>query len=175
MYDLDPYQSQAVEFVMVDALGTEVAGLGAGLTVQLSIAGGAPVPSTGVQTEIGLGWYRYVATALECLPGPLAFAITAPGCIQQNLVYKVKSLAVNATDFTYTVTNIVTGSPIDGAQCWFYTDIAMTNCVWTGFTDAFGVARDVSGNLPFLDFGTYYIRRHMVGYTFADPDTEIVS
>jgi hypothetical protein len=47
--------------------------------------------------------------------------------------------------------------------------------VWGGDTDAFGVARDDAGELPRLDPGTYYFWRNLAGWTFTNPDTEIVS
>jgi len=80
-----------------------------------------------------------------------------------------------AIEFTYTVTDIVTGNPIEGVEVWISTDLAATNIVWKGDTDAFGIAMDVLGNLPRLDAGTYYFWRQKVGYTFTDPDTEVVS
>lgn len=78
-------------------------------------------------------------------------------------------------EFTYTVTDISTGLPIEGVDVWFTTDAGGTNLKWRGTTDAFGVARDTVNNLPCLDSGTYYVWRNASGYTFDDPDTEVVS
>lgn len=80
-----------------------------------------------------------------------------------------------AINFTYTVTSSTTGLPIEGVEVWFSTDVAGANIVWKGDTDAFGIARDVNGALPALDAGTYYVWRQRAGYTFVDPDTEVVS
>lgn len=80
-----------------------------------------------------------------------------------------------AINFTYTVTDSVTTLPIEGVEVWFSTDNPAVNIVWKGDTDAFGVARDVLGNLPALDAGNYFVWRQKAGYTFADPDTEVVS
>lgn len=86
-----------------------------------------------------------------------------------------------AVEFTYTMTESGSGDPIEGVEVWFSTDNPtgspndVSNVVWRGFTDAFGVARDASLNLPLLDSGTYYVWRQLGGYTFANPDTEIVS
>ena len=80
-----------------------------------------------------------------------------------------------ALEFTYTVTDSGTGLPIDGVDVDISTDLAGSNVVWCGVTDAFGVARDEGGNLPRLDPGTYYFWRNKSGYIFADPDTEVVS
>lgn len=80
-----------------------------------------------------------------------------------------------AINFTYTITDSVTALPIEGVEVWISTDSPAVNIVWKGDTDAFGVARDVNGNLPALDAGTYYFWRQKAGYIFSDPDTEVVS
>ena len=73
-----------------------------------------------------------------------------------------------ALTWTYTLTNSSTGAAIIGADVWVTTDIAGTNIVATGTTGS-------SGNVTFyLDAGTYYIWRQCNGYTFTNPDTEIV-
>jgi len=77
-------------------------------------------------------------------------------------------------EFTYTLTDSVTGLPIDGARVWMATDAAITNIVWVGVTDVFGVARDGDTLLPHLVAGTYYIKSRASGYTF-EIDTEIVA
>lgn len=177
MYNLKLSTAQTISFVMINSVGVEIAGLtGAGLTVQISKAGGAFAPSTGAKTEISDGWYTYTLSAAETnTEGPLAVMVDGAGCVQQNLLFQVVDFAITAIEFTYTVTNSVTGLPIEGVQCFFCTDAAGTNVVWSGDTDTFGVARDDAGNLPRLDPGTYYIFRQKSGYTFIDPDTETVS
>lgn len=80
-----------------------------------------------------------------------------------------------AVEFTYTVTDSVTTFPIAGVVVDVSTDIAGTNFIWTGITDAFGVARDEGGNLPRLDPGTYYFWKNRPGYIDdQNPDTEVV-
>lgn len=81
-----------------------------------------------------------------------------------------------AVEHTYTVTNSVTLQPVDGVEVWYTTDLAGNNVVWYGNTDAFGVARDASGNKPMLDPGTYYVWKQLAGYTIdQNPDTEVVA
>jgi hypothetical protein len=80
-----------------------------------------------------------------------------------------------AIEFTYTVTNSVTGIPIEGAEVWITTDVAGANIIWKGDTDTFGVARDDAGNLPRLDPGTYQFWTQRAGFTFVNPDAEVVS
>jgi hypothetical protein len=80
-----------------------------------------------------------------------------------------------AIAFTYTVTDAGTGLPIDGVCVWITTDVAGTNVIWIGHTDAFGVARDNAGNLPMLDAGTYQFWRQLAGFVFANPQAMVVS
>ena len=80
-----------------------------------------------------------------------------------------------AIEYTYTVTNSVTGLPIEGVEVWFSTDVEGANIVWAGVTDAFGVARDVLEAKPWLDAGTYYVWRQKTNYAFTNPAVEIVS
>ena len=90
MYDLTLNAVNKIPFVMVDAAGAEVAGLGTALTIALSVNGGTFAPSAGSKAELSSGWYLYTTTAAECATaGPLALKITAAGCVQQNLVCSV--------------------------------------------------------------------------------------
>jgi cell division septation protein DedD len=74
-----------------------------------------------------------------------------------------------ATESTYTVTNSVDGLPIADVAVWVTTDAPGTNRVASGVTDAFGVVTF------WLDSGTYYLWREKSGWTFANPDTEVVA
>lgn len=171
-------QANLVTFVMINASGAEVTGLGNGFTVQVSKAGAAFQASAGTKAEIGLGIYSYLCTAGEANTyGPVVLVVTGAGCIQQNLEYIVEERTINAVAFTYTLTEPPEGggTPIPGALIWFTIDVNGLNVVWNGVTDAFGVARDDNSNLPRLDPGTYYVWRQKAGYNFTDPDTEVVS
>lgn len=170
-------QANRIAFVMVDAAGTEVAGLGNGFTLEISKNGGAFNASAGAKAEIGNGWYTYLATAGEANTiGPVAIRVTGAGAVQQNLEYVVKQRTPGAIAFTYTVTNTATLAPIEGVEVWITTDIAGNNTIWNGHTDALGVARDDNGNLPYLDPGTYYFWKQLGAYLNNQvPDTEVVS
>jgi len=125
MYRLELSQSQEITFVMIDAAGNEVAGLGNTFILELRKPGGAFVGSAGVKAEIGNGWYSYVTTAAETdTVGPLSVRVTGAGCVQQNLEYVVETRAISAIEFTYTVTDSVTLLPIEGVQVWIATDLA---------------------------------------------------
>jgi len=80
-----------------------------------------------------------------------------------------------AIEFTYTMTDSGTGFPVADVEIWVSTDVTGFNIIWKGYTDTFGIARDVAGNKPHLDAGTYYFWRHKLGYSETDPDVEIVS
>jgi len=174
-------QVNLITFVLVDNTYTEVAGVGDNFTIEISKAGGPFVAGVGAKAEIGDGWYSYILTAAECdTVGPLSVMIPANlvfSYIQQNLEYIVLSRAIGCRTFTYTVIDSVTLLPVEDVEVWFSTDFAdpPANVVWYGTTDAFGIARDVGGNIPCLDDGTYAVWKQKVGYTpVAWPDTEIV-
>lgn len=83
---------------------------------------------------------------------------------------------LTAVDFTYTVTDVVTTNPIQGAVVKISTDLAGTNVIWSGVTNEFGVAVNTgNGEVPSLDPGTYYFWTYAGGYDFSNPDTEVVS
>lgn len=172
-------QTNLITFVLVDNAYNEVAGVGNAFTLEISKAGGAFVASTGVKAEISDGWYSYELTAAECdTIGPLSVMIPANivfSYIQQNLLFVVETYTPGAVEYTYTITNTSTGLPIEDVFVKFTTDAAGLNTAWIGQTDVFGVARDVEGSLPLLDPGTYYIWRNKIGFTFVDPDVELVS
>lgn len=164
---------------MVDHLYQEVAGLGATVTGFIYKSGGGGFnPVINAVAEIGNGWYTLLLTAAECdTIGPLAFYAPAVGiAIQQNLEYVVQQRNDLCIEFTYTLTNLSTGLPIEGAKIWFTTDAAGHNIIWNGKTDVFGIARDHEGNLPCVDQGTYYVWAKKAGLIAnAWPDTENVS
>lgn len=169
-------QQNTILLVLIDSVGVEVAGLGTAFVLELSKAGAAFAASAGTKFEIGSGWYGYTATAAEADTfGPVAIKVTHASVVQQNLEYVVEQRTILAVEFTYTVTSTADASPIDGAYVAIAVNLSGANVVWTGYTDAFGVARDNDGNLPRLDPGTYYIFRQKSGFTFSDPDTEVVA
>lgn len=102
---------------------------------------------------------------------------TAEEIAQAVWVYAQRTLTslgmAGGIEYTYTLTSSG-GGVIADATLWIATDAAISNTVWFGTTDAFGVARDASGNKPRLAPGTYYIRAQKSGYMF-DIDTETVS
>lgn len=167
-------QPNLIKFVLIDASGNEVTGLGSGFTLEISKGdGGAFTGSAGTKSELGNGWYQYVTTAGEAdTPGDVAIKVTHASIVQQNLVYCCGS-HTNGTPRTYTVTNSVTTLPIEGATVWITTDLAGDNIIWYGITDTLGVARN-NGQRPILASGTFYFWVKKDGYMAdSNPDTEI--
>ena len=79
------------------------------------------------------------------------------------------TLGTGATTFTYTLTSTVDSAVISDAQVWVTTDQAGTNVVASGTTDD-------NGQVTFyLDAATYYIFRQKSGWSFDNPDTEVVA
>lgn len=173
--DWTPNQPNMILFVLVDSSGQEVTGLGSAFTLQLSKAGAAFAASAGSKGEVGLGWYKYVATAGEAdTVGPVAIVVSGAGTIQQNLEYVVATRTVTSIEFTYTVTNDSNSNPIENVEVFIATNPGGANIVWQGFTDVFGVARDAYGNLPRLEPGTYFFFRYNSLFSFDNPDQETV-
>lgn len=81
-----------------------------------------------------------------------------------------------AVEYTYTVTDSITGNPVAAVRVTVSTDVAGNNTIWQGYTDTFGVARDTNSDLPRLDPGTYYFWKFKAGYIDdQNPDIEVVS
>lgn len=169
-------QQNLITFPLVDVNGTEVAGLGGGFTLRLSLNGAVHANGLGTKAEIGLGWYSYLATAGEASNyGVVAVAAWGTGTTQQNMEFVVEERTIYGLLFTYTVASAVNGLPLAGVKVAVAADSLGSRVIWVGLTDALGVARDGNGNLPRLDPGTYYIFRQLAGYIFVDPDVEVVS
>ncbi len=170
-------QQNRICFVMVDSNGVEVAGLGGiGINLEISKNGSAFISGTGAKTEIANGWYSYLSTAEEANSvGVVAIKVTGAGAVQQNLEYSVQQRNSNAIVFTYTVTDVTTGNPIEGVEVIITTDSFGSNVIWAGNTDTLGVARDDNSRLPYLDPGTYFFWSQRSGFSFNNPDTELVN
>jgi len=78
-------------------------------------------------------------------------------------------ITAGAIEWTYTLTDSVTGALIDGASVWVTTDAAGSNVIASGTTND-------SGQVTFyLDAGTRYVWRSRSGYSFDNPDVEVIS
>lgn len=169
-------QQNEVVFVLKDSAGNVVSGLGTGFAVELAKSGEVGFTgSGGTKAEIGSGWYSYTSSAGEAdTLGPVALNISHASVETLRLGFVVQARNSAAVEFTYTLTDSIDTSPIDGATVVIATNVETTDVVWAGTTDSLGVARDENSNKPWLDPGTYYIRASKNGYTFP-IDTEVVA
>lgn len=78
-------------------------------------------------------------------------------------------------EFEYKVYEADMITPIDGVKVEVHRNAAGTDVYWVGWTNALGEARDTYGFYPRLDPGTWYFFRQKTGWTFSNPDTEVVS
>ena len=134
--------------------------------------------------------YRFTTNALEQAPtgsgSGLAFGDAVPNPGTSGTVGEALRKVLNYLDAAVSSVSGSAGSggitwdyyqyetdgttPIADCGIWVTTDSGGTNVVaGTVYTDAFGKARF------FLDAGTYYIWKQKAGYTFTNPDTEVVS
>jgi len=97
---------------------------------------------------------------------------------EDNWTYGDRTLTsygpAGGTPYTYTLRDSITNAPVANAVIWIAADQTIANVVWYGVTDAFGVARDVNGNVPKLTPGTYYILARRIGFTDA-IDMEVIT
>lgn len=169
-------QTHKAAFVMIDANGSELTGLT--LSVELSKNGAAFAAGVGSVAEIGDGWYTYTTGSGETdTNGPLAIKITAAGAVQQNLLAVISTWDPVAVQYDYIVTEAGSGDPIQGATVSISTDLAGSNMIFTGTTNATGVLKSMSQptESPWLSPGTYYFWSYHPLYEFTNPDTEVVS
>jgi hypothetical protein len=102
-------------------------------------------------------------------PLPGAYLATEAGGILSAIKTKTNTLGgAGAITWTYTVTDSVTALPIADVDIWVTTDIVGANIIASAKTSAAGVATF------YLDAGTVYVWRQKSGYTFTNPDTEVV-
>lgn len=165
---------------MVNANYVEVPALGVAWNMFISKNGGVFNPSAGTKAEISNGWYTYLTTVAEANTiGPVSIYVTGAGCLQQNLEYCVQQRNASCINYTYTLTDITTGLPVPSASIWVTSDLAGLNVVWSGSTNAVGIALDSNNDLPCLDGlppTTWYFWATKAGMIAnAWPDLELVS
>lgn len=114
--------------------------------------------------EAGKNYNIYITAAVGGVTGGITYAFNVGSCLP----------VAGANEFTYTVVNSATGAPLEGCAVWISTDVAGTSVIWSGTTDALGIARDINGQKPWLDSGTYRMWRQLSGFSFINPDVESV-
>jgi len=131
--------------------------------------------SAGAMTYKGGSSWSVEIAAAAWLPG-VSYDLYAVESGGLNLLYteyvftwSAPTTGRGGPGWTYTLTDSSTGLPIPGAAVWATTDAAGVNIVAYDTTNE-------SGQVTFyLSAGTYYIWRQKAGYTFDDPDQEVVS
>lgn len=177
--------------------GTPATGLSPTCSIW-SVSGGAEV-SDAAMTEIGGGSYYYTFAEYDASKDyffradgtatldPQDRYVTATnenGGIEEDISDISSSVAVleedidgiqavigsGETSWEYRLNNSVTGEPIAGAAVWVTSDRAGANIIGQGITDTSGKVRFLlsSGN-------TVYVWSQKSGYTFPNPDTEVIS
>lgn len=171
-----------VYFHVVELDGITPAANEAGGQPQISVNGGAWTDAgIGMLVAIGNGRYyadldqAVVSTAGDVIETRYKSALTAECPGDSILVYTVDPATVafiaqgNGTiRYPYTLTDSLTAAPIVGARVTVTNDSGGTNIVAEGVTGTNGEA------VFYLNAGTYYFWRQARGYTFNDPDVEVV-
>ena len=126
---------------------------------------------TGVNTV--LGFLKAVCSKVATLPSDIGGTFAATTDSLEAISEGVNTIGgTGATEETYTVTDSVSGLPLDGVTVWVTTDEAGANVIASGATDA-------SGEYSFyhdLATGTaIYMWRQHAGYNFSNPDEEAAS
>jgi len=87
-----------------------------------------------------------------------------------SLTANIIDLGAGAIEWTYTLTDSVTGGPIDGAEIWVTSDSAGLYVLASGTTNTLGQVTFM------LDAGTVYVWARKSGYDMDDlPDEEVVA
>jgi len=111
--------------------------------------------------EDGKSYTIYIEATVDGDTGGISYAFTAYS--------QLGGATAGAITYAYTLTDSVTGNPIDGASVWVTTDSAGTDIIASGTTNDSGVV------MFYLDAATRYFWRSRSGYNFDNPDTEVVS
>lgn len=91
------------------------------------------------------------------------------GTSVDDVIVQAPTSGIGSVTWQYTVTDSVTGLPIDGVQCIVTSDILGQNTLASALTNVNGIATF------YLNTGTIYVWRVKAGYSFDNPDTEVVA
>jgi len=172
-----------VVFAFDETDNTAKTGDAANITANLRIdGGGANAVDDTNPTELEDGYYVFTITAAESngnyiliCPASSTGNIQVIGC--PAAIWTDQAITAGAIEVTYTMytdEDAETG-PIEGVEIFITTDSAGNSVIWAGTTDVSGVLRESGSSKPWLDAGTYYFWRKKSGYTFTNPDTEVVA
>jgi len=92
-----------------------------------------------------------------------------PGSVGKKISDLAAGSGAGDGAISWPVTVMSGGLPQDGVEVWVTTDLAGTNIIASGFTNASGVMTF------YLDAGTYYLWCRKSGINFTNPETIVVS
>ena len=124
----------------------------------------------------GIYWYR-TADIIDIHNNIYIAQATTAGDVDVQTItaelIDIREVIKGAIEYTYTIDDGT--NPLEGAEVWISTDSAGSNVIWSGVSDASGIARASNDEKPWLDAGTYYGWVQKGGYSFSNPDTLTVS
>ncbi len=153
-----------------------LSGDAANITAKIKIDSAAAIAVNDTNpTEIEDGYYQFELTQAETNGDEL---LLLPESVTTNIQIIaippaicpiIPAYGAGAVTWTYTLTDVDTGDPIDGAEIWMSTDSAGSNIIASGTTNDSGIV------IFYLDSGTVYVWRSKAGWNFDNPDQETVS
>ena len=141
------------------------------VTGYVSIDGGEQAALTGAISHLGNGqWTVDTISAAEMNGDVIGLLFLHNDAIAVHFTVETETpLGPGATSKTYTLLEDDEITPIADASVWVTTDLLGNNIIASGTTDQYG-------KVTFqLDAGTVYIWRAKTGFTFTNPDTEVVA
>jgi len=158
-----------VRRLTTNALELAPTGGGSSLTVQDIVNG---VLDEALSGHDAAGTAGAALAASGAAADPLASLVPgtyAAGTAGAVLGSYIPSPGTGSVSYNYTLTETGGTTPIRGVDVRVSTDAAGANIVAYAVTNYSGIASFL------LDPGTYYFWRQKTGYTFTDPDVEVVS
>ena len=137
----------------------------------VSIDGGEQAALTGAISHLGNGqWVVDEITAEEMNGDVIGLLFLHGDAVPVHFTIDTETpLGPGAIAKIYTLMEDDEITPIADATVWVTTDLTGNNIIARGKTDQYGKVTF------WLDAGTVYIWRSKTGFTFANPDTEVVS
>jgi len=170
----------------------------ANITANLYIDGVLNAVDDTNPTELSGGYYVFDITAAESngnlivispssvtaniqvigVPGSYSTSAVWDESLSSHLAAGSTGAKLNALDaigageisWTYTLTDAATGLPIMDAHVWVTSDLAGTTILASGYTNSSGVV-----TFHMVSGATVYVWRQKDGYSFTNPDLELIS
>lgn len=140
-------------------------------TVKVTGDNGTQTAGAGTVTHKGGGQHNYLPTQAETNFTHVAFLFEGAGAVSAcpQVYTELNAAGVGAIEWDYQLLASGSGNPIADAAVWVTTDAAGDNVIASGRTDQNGIVTF------YLDAGTVYVWRKKAGFSFVNPDVEVVS